>query len=130
MKHEAVKRILAAPGAPEPAGPYAQAVEAGGLVFCSGQIPVRADGTAERGSAARQTQAVLENLFAVLRAAGCGPEQVVKCNVYLSDMAHFAEMNEAYRAAFGAHCPARLCIQTPGICGGFDVEIDAVAAKG
>ena len=124
-----MKTIISTDKAPKAVGPYSQAVAANGFVFCSGQVAIDpATGTHCKSSIAQQTRMVFDNLAAVLHAAGTDFSHVVKCNVYLSSMEHFAEMNAVYREQFGADFPARLCVEVPGIFGGFDVEIDCVAA--
>jgi 2-iminobutanoate/2-iminopropanoate deaminase len=102
---------------------------AGGLLFCSGQIPLDPEtGELVTGDIAAQTERVLRNLVAVLREAKMGPEHVVKTTVYLAEMADFAAMNEVYARTFGESCPARTTIQAAGLPRGVKVEIDAIAA--
>jgi 2-iminobutanoate/2-iminopropanoate deaminase len=125
-----VKRAITAPDAPKAIGPYSQAIEARGgrLLFLSGQTPLDpATGELVDGSIEEQTARALENLAAVLRAAGAGFEQVVKTTVFLADMADFKRMNEVYARAFGQAPPARSTIQAAGLPRGARVEIEAVA---
>lgn len=114
--------------APEAIGPYSQAIRVDGWVFASGQIPL-IPGTGEllQGSVAEQTERVLVNLAAVLEAAGAGMDRVVKTTVFLSDMAHFQEMNAVYAKHFGDHRPARATVAAGGLPKNVDVEIEAVA---
>lgn len=116
---------------PKPAGPYSPATRAGGLVFVSGQVGVDpATGKTPEGVAA-QTDQVLRNVAAILEAAGSGLDRVVRCGVFVDDMARFAEMNEVYQRHFGDHRPARTTIEPRSLPGsGFLVEIDAVAVAG
>lgn len=110
-------------------GPYSHAVRSNGHVFCSGQTPLDpATGTLVDSGVADQTDQCFTNLFAVLAAAGLGPGDVVKCNVYLTDMGDFAEMNEAYERQFTAPYPARTTVAVAALPLGASVEIELVAA--
>jgi 2-iminobutanoate/2-iminopropanoate deaminase len=112
--------------APPPGGAYSQAIRTGGLLFLAGQGPFDASGARVGTTVAEQTRQTLENLDAVARAAGASLQDAVRVGVYLSDLAHFAEMNEVYSSFFREPYPARTTIQSDLI--GFDVEIDAVVA--
>ena len=117
--------------APKAIGPYSQAVKAGGWVYCSGQIALDAKtGELLAGGVAEQTRKCLENLKAVLEAAGASFCDVVKTTVYLKDMAAFAEMNAVYAEYFKDSPPARAAIQAAALPKGAAVEIDAVAHLG
>jgi 2-iminobutanoate/2-iminopropanoate deaminase len=114
--------------APEAIGPYAQAVVANGLVFCSGQIPINPkSGTIEVVGAAEQTMQVLLNLRAVLEAAGSGFDKVVKTTVFLTDIGDFPAVNKVYAEMFGSHTPARSTVQVAKLPRAAKVEIEAVA---
>ena len=114
--------------APGAIGPYSQAVKAGGMVFCSGQIPIDpATGEFVAGGVAEQTEQVLENLGEVLAAAGVSLDSVVKTCVFLADMNDFAEMNEVYSRFFSENKPARATVQAAGLPRGARVEIDCIA---
>lgn len=113
--------------APAAVGPYSQAVRAGGLLFTSGQIPLRLDGTLVSGDVAAQTDQVMENLRAVLEAGGASLERVVKCTCYLRDMNDFQAMNAAYGAWFGDPPPARSAFAVARLPKDVAVEIEAVA---
>lgn len=118
------------PAAPEPVGPYNQAVAAGGLLFCSGQIALDpASGTmVGQGDVKAEARQVLANLVAVLTAAGCGPDRVVRTTVFLTDLADFAAVNAIYAETFGTGVsPARACVQVAALPKGALVEIDAIA---
>lgn len=118
------------PSAPAPVGPYNQAVAAGGLLWCSGQIALdpAAGSLVGDGDVEAETRQVLANLQAVLTAAGVGPAQVVRTTVYLVDLADFARVNALYGEVFGAGvAPARACVQVAALPKGARVEIDAVA---
>ncbi len=113
-------------------GPYNQAVRAGGLLFCSGQIALDPS-TGElvgRGDVEAETVQVLANLCAVLAAAGCSPQQVVRTTVFLTDLADFALVNALYAGTFGAGVsPARACVQVAALPKGARVEIDCIAVS-
>ena len=116
--------------APSPVGPYNQAVKAGGMVFCSGQIALD-PATAEMvggGDVEAETHQVLANLKAVLSAAGCTPQQVVRTTVFLVDLADFSRVNAIYADTFGSGvAPARACVQVAALPKGAKVEIDCIA---
>ncbi len=125
-----MKRSVHAAGAPEAIGPYSQAVEARGArtLWLSGQIPLDpATGELVQGDVAAQTERVMENLRAVLAAAGASFEHVVRCTIYLADLADFAAVNEVYGRAFPGEPPARATVQVAALPRGARVEIDAVA---
>jgi 2-iminobutanoate/2-iminopropanoate deaminase len=114
--------------APEAIGPYAQAVVANGLVFCSGQIPINPKaGTIEVVGAAEQTMQVLLNLRAVLEAAGSGLDKVLKTTVFLTDIGDFPAVNKVYAEMFGGHTPARSTVQVARLPKCAKVEIEAIA---
>jgi 2-iminobutanoate/2-iminopropanoate deaminase len=122
------RTAISTPEAPAAIGPYSQAVAASGrLVFCSGQIALKPDGTLLEGTPAEQAAQAMRNLAAVLAAAGSSLDLVVKTTVFLSSMAHFAEVNQAYGAVFAKPPPARSTVAVAGLPLGVDVEIEAVA---
>lgn len=112
-------------------GPYSHAVEAGDLVYLSGQTPIDpATGKLAEGDIAVQTAQCFKNLFAVLTAAGLTPDQVVKVNVFLTDMGNFTAMNGVYQQQFNAPYPARTTIGVAALPLGAQVEIEMIARKG
>jgi reactive intermediate/imine deaminase len=116
--------------APAPVGPYNQAVLAGGVLYCSGQIALDPTSGAlvGEGDVEAETRQVLTNLQAVLGAAGATPAQVVRTTVFLIDLADFAAVNALYAEVFnGAVAPARACVQVAALPKGAKVEIDAIA---
>ncbi|HUR83978.1 MAG TPA: Rid family detoxifying hydrolase [Solirubrobacteraceae bacterium] len=120
---------MTALGAPAAIGPYSHAVRTGSLLFCSGQIPIDPDtGEIAGDSPGQQARRCLENLQAVCAAAGVTLADAVRCTVYLTDMAAFAEVNEAYGEFFGADPPARVAIGVAALPKGAQVEIDAIVA--
>ena len=116
--------------APEAIGPYSQAIRAGSLLFCSGQIPLDpSTGEVVKEDVAGQARRCLENLSAVCEAAGAALEQAVRCTVYLVDMGDFARVNESYAEFFqGDDPPARVAVAVAALPKGADVEIDAIVA--
>lgn len=117
-------------GAPAAIGPYSQAVVAGSMVFCSGQIPLDpATGQMVPGDVSAQTRRVLDNLGAVLTAAGSSLAQVVKTTIYLADLHDFAAVNEVYAAYFTGVLPARATVQVSRLPRDARVEIDCVAVR-
>ncbi|XXY45254.1 RidA family protein [Sorangium sp. So ce269] len=114
--------------APRAIGPYSQAVRAGDLVFCSGQIPIDpATGELVAGGIEAQTAQVIKNLSEVLSAAGASWNDVVKTTIYLTNLADFAVVNQVYGAAVGSVLPARATVQVAALPKGSAVEIEAVA---
>jgi 2-iminobutanoate/2-iminopropanoate deaminase len=114
--------------APKPIGPYSQAVIEGDFVFVSGQGAVDPEtGRVERGDVRAETRRVFENIRMILEAAGSSLGKVVKCNVYLRDIADFAAMNEVYATYFDPPYPARTTIQAGALPAGIAVEIECVA---
>lgn len=114
--------------APVAIGPYSQAVRAGHMVFLSGQIPLDpSTGALVSGTITEETERVLENLAAVLAAAGLGFEHVVRTTIFLTDLGHFQEVNAAYAKRFSAIAPARATVQVAALPRGSRVEIDAIA---
>ena len=114
--------------APRALGPYSQAIAANGFVFCSGQVPIDpATNELVTGTIEDETRRVLQNLGAVLEAAGTSFARVVKANVYLRDMADFARMNAVYAEFFPAPCPARAAIQAAGLPKDVRIEIEIIA---
>jgi 2-iminobutanoate/2-iminopropanoate deaminase len=123
-----MRQAVANPGAPAAIGPYSQAIVAGPFLFCSGQIPLDpATGAIVEGGIAAQTRRVLDNVGAVLAAAGTSFDAVVKTTVFLADMAEFAAMNEIYGQYFTAPAPARSTVQAARLPRDVRVEIEVVA---
>jgi 2-iminobutanoate/2-iminopropanoate deaminase len=120
--------FVATDGAPKAIGPYSQGIRVNGFVFTAGQVALDpTTGELVAGAIAEQTSRALENLSAVLTAAGSSLSQVVKTTVFLVDMADFAAMNEVYGRAFGTHRPARSTVAVAGLPRGARVEIEAIA---
>lgn len=118
------------PGAPTPAGHYSPAVAWNGLIFVSGQLPVRADGTHMADTPFEdQARQVLSNLLAVVRAAGSSPERLLKVTVYIADIAHWPEFNRIYAEMLGAAKPARAVVPVPELHHGYLLEVEAVAVR-
>ena len=125
-----MRRVISTPGAPKAIGPYSQAIEARGVrtVYLSGQIPLDpATGELVKGTIEEETERVMENLGAVLAAAGAGFHDVVRTTIYLADLADFAKVNEVYGRRFPSSPPARATVQVAALPRGARVEIDAVA---
>jgi 2-iminobutanoate/2-iminopropanoate deaminase len=125
-----MKTVISTAEAPTAVGPYSQAIAAGSVVFCSGQIPLEATtGTLIDSDISGQTAQVLKNLAAVLRTQGLGMEHVVKTTVFMTDLASFGEMNAVYAKFFPSDPPARSTIQVAALPKGANVEIEAIALK-
>jgi 2-iminobutanoate/2-iminopropanoate deaminase len=123
-----MKEIVSTPNAPQALGPYSQAVKAGGFVFVSGQIPIDpATNQVIEGDISRQTERVLENLSAVLQAAGSSLDHAVKVTVFLKNMEEFAAMNSVYGRYFKDKPPARSTVEVARLPKDVLVEIDIIA---
>lgn len=124
-----MKKIIASPLAPKAVGPYSQAVEVGGTLYVSGQLPIDgATGAMPEGIEA-QTRQSLTNLKYILEEAGYGLEDVAKTTVLLQNIVDFGAMNAVYAGIFTDRMPARVCYEVARLPMGALVEIDAVAAK-
>ncbi len=124
------RTVISTDSAPAAIGPYSQAVSANGFVFCSGQVPFE-PATMElvSGSIAEETKQCVRNLEAVLTAAGCGLDHIVRTTIYVTNMDDFAEVNEAYGSFFPNDPPARATVGVSALPKGARVEIDCIAAK-
>ena len=123
------RRTVTAPDAPAAIGPYSHAVASGGLLFCSGQIPLDpASGEIVGTTAAEQARRCLENLAGVCAAAGASLADAVRLTVYMTDLGAFAEVNEVYGTFFAGEPPARVAIGVAALPRGAQVEIDAIVA--
>jgi 2-iminobutanoate/2-iminopropanoate deaminase len=120
--------VIQTPNAPAAIGPYSQAMVVGDLLFTSGQIPLRADGTLNDGDIAVQTTQVLANLKAVIEAAGASLDKVVKTTVFLKNLDDFVAMNGIYGEVFGSHAPARSTVQVAKLPRDVLVEIEAIVS--
>lgn len=120
--------VIQTPNAPAAIGPYSQAMVVGDLLFTSGQIPLRADGTLNDGDIAVQTTQALANLKAVIEAAGASLNKVVKTTVFLKNLDDFVAMNTVYGEAFGSHTPARSTVQVAKLPRDVLVEIEAIVS--
>ena len=124
-----MRAAIAAPGAPPAIGPYSPALRVGNLLFISGQIPLDpASGNLLHGDVSNQTQRVMENLGALLTAAGLAYPHVVRTKIFLADMEDFGKVNEVYGTYFSEPYPARSTVQVARLPGVVRVEIDAIAS--
>lgn len=122
------KKQIQTDRAPAAIGPYSQAIDLGELIFTSGQIPIGPDGLISEDTA-EQTRQCLENLKAVLEAAGSSLDKVVKTTVFIADMEQFGVINEVYARFFAQPYPARSCVQAARLPKDVAVEIEAIALK-
>src|SRR3989304_2994427 len=124
------KKKIKTADAPQAIGPYSQAVEAGGFVFVSGQIPIDPKtGSVVQADIKEQTQLVMENSKKILAAAGCKMSDVVKSTVYLKNMSDFAAVNEVFGSYFPSEPPARAAVEVSRLPKDVSIEIDFVAYK-
>ena len=130
-ENNAMKKILYTKSAPEPIGPYSQAIQAGGFIFVSGQIAIDSS-TGDlliTEDIAAETELVLNNLQSILQAAGYSMQDVVKCSIFLKNMQQFAEVNAVYGKYFQSDPPARETVEVSALPKGVRVEISAIAYK-
>jgi 2-iminobutanoate/2-iminopropanoate deaminase len=128
VSHAVSKRSLSTPNAPLPVGPYSQAVRAGNLLFVAGQIPLDPHGQLVDGDVTVQTRRVLDNVGAILKAAGLEFAHVVRTAVYLSDLNDTPAMNAVYGTYFSEPYPARATVQVARLPRDVRVEIEVIAA--
>ncbi|HII61291.1 2-iminobutanoate/2-iminopropanoate deaminase [Pyrococcus horikoshii] len=125
-----MKEVIFTENAPKPIGPYSQAIKAGNFLFIAGQIPIDPKtGEIVKGDIKDQTRQVLENIKAILEAAGYSLNDVIKVTVYLKDMNDFAKMNEVYAEYFGESKPARVAVEVSRLPKDVLIEIEAIAYK-
>lgn len=122
-----MKKAIFPPNAAKPLAPYTPAIEAGGFVFLSGQIALDEQGQLHTSDIATETRKVMENVGNLLKAAGLDHGHLVKVTIFLSDMAHYAAVNEVYGTYFGDVPPAREAVAVKGLPRGVNVEISGVA---
>lgn len=125
-----MKRIIYTDKAPAPIGPYSQAVESGGFIFVSGQIPIDpATGELVAGDIADETHQVMKNLHAILEESGMSFEDVLKCSIFVADMKDFAAINDVYGSYFTQNPPARETVEVSTLPKNVNIEISCIAAK-
>lgn len=123
-----MRKVIASSEAPAAVGPYSQAIAVGNTLYCAGQIPLDpTSGELVSGGVTEQTTRVLDNVGGVLRANGMTYQNVVKATVFMTDLAHFGEMNAVYQKYFQAPFPARSTIQVAALPRGAQVEIEVIA---
>jgi 2-iminobutanoate/2-iminopropanoate deaminase len=124
------KSVVYSDQAPEPIGPYSQAIQSGNILFVSGQIAInRATGQLVTGTIPEETEQVMKNLQAVLQASGMDFSHVVKCSIFLNDMNNFPVVNEVYGKYFTANPPARETVEVSRLPKDVNVEISCIAVK-
>ena len=122
------KKALLTDKAPQPIGPYSQAIQAGQFLFLAGQVPLDPEsGQLIEGDIVAQTRRAMDNVMAVLENAGLGPGHVVKTTIYLADMADFAAMNEVYGSYFKDTPPARAAVEVARLPKDARIEVDVIA---
>ncbi len=122
--------VIYTKNAPEPIGPYKQAILAGNTLYISGQIPINPQtGELVSESYSKATEQVMKNISAILQAAEMTFDNVVRCTIFVADLAHFGEVNEVYGKFFGEISPSRECVQVAALPKGSLVEISAIAVR-
>lgn len=125
-----MKKAFRTEQAPNPVGPYSQVVQCGELLFLAGQVPLTAgSGPLNDGDIVAQTKQVLNNLKAVLEAAGCTMDHIVKTTIFLADLGDFEAVNKVYAEYFREPYPARSTVQVAKLPRGARLEIDAIASR-
>ena len=124
------RKVISSDGAPKPIGPYSQAIQSGNFIFCSGQIPLDPlTGQLIQGDIAAQTERILENFEAVLKAAGSSLKQAVKLTVYLTNLGDFDALNKVLMVRFTHEPPARAVVQVSALPKNASIEMDLIALK-
>ena len=124
------KQVILTAKAPKPIGPYSQAIQAGGFVFCSGQIALDAEtGLVTAQDVEGQTRKVMENIQSVLTAAGCELNSIIKTTIFLKSMSDFPKVNEIYGQHFAVNPPARSTVEVSRLPKDVLVEIEVIALK-
>lgn len=124
------KKIIFTDKTPKPVGPYSQAVQSGDFIFVSGQLPIKPDtGEVLTGDIGLQARLALDNMKAVLKAAGCEMSDVVKTTIYIADIGQFRQVNEVYAEYFKEDPPARSTVGVKALPKGVGIEIEAIAIK-
>ena len=124
------KKVIYSAMAPEPIGPYSQAIQVGNLLFVSGQVAIqKPSGNVITGSIEEETQQVMKNLEEILKAAGMDFSNVVKCTIFLKDMNNFPKVNEVYGSRFTTQPPARETVEVSRLPKDVNVEISCIAVK-
>lgn len=121
------KKVIQTNLAPQAIGPYSQAIQVGSMIFTSGQIPLNKDGELVKGGIKEQTTQVIQNLQAVLEAAGCTLADVIKTTVFIKDMNEFGQINETYEEFFSQSKPARSTVEVARLPKDVRVEIECIA---
>jgi len=124
-----MKKSFRTDQAPNPVGPYSQVVQVGELLYLAGQVPLTPQGTMNDGDIAAQTRQVLNNLKAVLEAAGCSMDNIVKTTIFLADLGDFEIVNKVYAEYFREPYPARSTVEVSKLPKGARLEIDAIASR-
>jgi 2-iminobutanoate/2-iminopropanoate deaminase len=124
-----MKKAFRTDQAPNPVGPYSQVVQVGELLYLAGQVPLTPKGTMNDGDIAAQTRQVLNNLKAVLEAAGCSMDNIVKTTIFLADLGDFEIVNKVYAEYFREPYPARSTVEVSKLPKGARLEIDAIASR-
>jgi 2-iminobutanoate/2-iminopropanoate deaminase len=124
------KEVIYSADAPEPIGPYSQAIKVGNILFMSGQIAIqKSTGAILTGNISEETEQVMKNLKDVLHAGGMDFSNVVKCTIFLKNMGDFPKVNEVYGSRFTSQPPARETVEVSGLPKGVNVEISCIAVK-
>ena len=124
-----MKKAFRTEQAPNPVGPYSQGVQTGDLLFLAGQVPLTPQGTMNDGDISAQTRQVLNNLKAVLEAAGCSMDHVVRTTIFLAEVGDFEAVNKVYAEYFHEPYPARSTVEVSKLPKGARLEIDAIASR-
>jgi 2-iminobutanoate/2-iminopropanoate deaminase len=123
------KKIIYTPTAPQPIGPYSQAVISGNTLYCSGQVALDTDGNLVNENIEAETRKAMQNVGELLKAAGMGYENIVKTSIFITDMGQFAQINGVYASFFEKDFPARETVQVSRLPKDANVEISVVAVK-